>query len=473
MGGIGPGSTMNAAAGAHTTQLERLRAEIDSVYFLMYDGWSEELKSNRWHYARRWARHLPVTLIQPSQRVPRRQAAAAAAGIDNCEILRVVQPRGEKTTYPLPGLVQAAQVMEHMAHRGHARPLLWSYNPWLAALYASVPAVMRVYHASENHFDFEGMSDFFFRQLEGMLRISDLVIPVSSGVADGIRSRVPEANLALVTNGCDTDCYGPSGSAAAEIGAARAEFDRVAVFAGNINGRVDFELVERAAEANRRTLIVFAGPVGPLSARDMESWRRVVGSTNVRHVGRKEPTELAALYRSSDLGFIPYRRERWIVRNGFPLKTLEMAATGLPVVASHMEPIEGLASAIAVAEDDEGFLDSFASTSRSTLTDVESLELLEVAAANDYDRKFEQVVERVADSIPTDREVHTQLDDLMLDLGYEPWSASCTRIFNRFKASPLTAFNLVYGKLSENLPAGIHRLVPTWLKNQVRSLRVE
>ena len=40
-------------------------------------------------------------------------------------------------------------------------------------------------------------------------------------------------------------------------------------------------------------------------------------------------------------------------RSGFPWKTLEMAATGLPVVASQMHPIVGLAAAIAVAEDDE------------------------------------------------------------------------------------------------------------------------
>jgi glycosyltransferase involved in cell wall biosynthesis len=437
----------------------------------MYDGWREELESNRWHYARRWARHLPVTLLQPGQRSPRRQDAAAASGIENCEVLPVLQPRGEMPY--LPGLVQAAQVMEHMDRRDHRRPLLWSYNPWLATLYAAVPAVARVYHATENHFDFAGMSELFYRELEATLRISDLVIPVSAGVADGIRSRLPEAKLALVTNGCDTTCYRASGSASAAIAAARSGFERVAVFAGSINGRVDFELVERAAGSDTTTLIVLAGPLGPLGGRDAESWQRLLGFANIRHFGRMEPSELAELYRSADLGFIPYRREDWIVRNGFPLKTLEMAATGLPVVASHMRPIVGLASAIAVAEDDQRFLDSFAALSRAALTDQERLELLEVAAANDYDRKFEQVIASVAGVIPAGREVHTRLDDLMSDLGYEAWSASCTRIFDRFRASPVLAFTVVYDKLSEGLPSWVHRLVPASLKNRVRSLRVE
>lgn len=460
------------AGSAHSARLENLRAEIDSVYFLMYDGWGEELKSNRWHYARRWARHLPVTLLQPRQRMPRRQNGVPAADIDNCEVLPVLQPRGE-ATYPLLGLVQAAQVMEHMARRGHERPLLWSYNPWLAGLYAAVPAVARVYHASESHFDFEGMPELFYRELEAALRVSDLVIPVSSGVADGIRSRVPEAKLAIVTNGCDTDCYRPSGIASTEVAATGAGFARVAVFAGNINGRIDFDLVEQAARSNNTTLVVFAGPVGPLDDRDAEIWQRLLGLENVRHLGRMAQDELAALYRSADIGFIPYRRKDLIVRNGFPLKTLEMAATGLPVVASRMQPIAGLASRIAVAEDDQQFLDSFASLSRSALTDEERLELLEVAAANDYDRKFEEVVTCVADSIPGGTAVHTRLDDLMGNLGYQPWSASCIRIFNRFRASPVVAFAVIYDKLAETLPDWTRELVPARLKNHVRNSRVE
>jgi glycosyltransferase involved in cell wall biosynthesis len=446
-------------------------AAVDSIYFLMYDGWHDELESNRWHYARRWARHVPVILLQPGQRIPRRQDAAAATAIDNCEVLPVMAAGGPDA-YALGGLVQAARVMEHMAERGHRRPLLWSYNPWLAALYAAVPAVARVYHATENHFDYKGMPDFFHLELEAALRISDLVIAVSSGVADGVRARVPDAQLALVTNGCDTSQYQPAGTPSESVAAARDGFERVAAFAGNINDRIDFELVLRAAVSNESTLIVFAGPIGPLGDHDTKTWRRVLRLQNVRHFGRMTASELAALYRSADLGFIPYRREPRIVRNGFPLKTLEMAATGLPVVASRMQPIVGLAAAIVVAEEDEQFLDSFSSLSRGAIGEEQRLELLEAAAANDYDRKFEQVVAGVASSIPADRKARTKLDDLMLVLGHDPWRASCTRIFDRFKASPLRPLAFAYGMLSPSRPAWSRRLVPAALRDRLRNRSV-
>ena len=459
-------------ATAHATRLSDVTAAVDSVYFLMYDGWDDELESNRWHYARRWASHLPVTLLQPRQSVARRRGAAAVAGIQNCEILPILETRGN-ATYPLQGLVQAAQVMEHMAERGHSRPLLWCYNPLLAVLYGAVPAVARVYHASENHFDFEGMPDVFLHELEASLRMSNLVIAVSSGVADGIRSRVPEAHLEVVTNGCDTSHYRPAGPSSAAIASARARFERVAVFGGNVNARIDFSLVERAAARNDTTLIVFVGPVGPLGESDGESWRRILGSNNVLHLGRMSPDELAAVYRSADLGFIPYRREPWIVRNGFPLKTLEMAATGLPLVASHMQPIVGLASAIAVAEDDEQFLEAFSGLSRSALTDEARRELIDVAAANDYDSKFDQVVAHVAGAIEAGKPLQTRLDSVLPSVGYESWSASCTKILNRFRASPLQAFAYAWGLLAARIPTRARRLVPAWLKDQIRGARIE
>jgi glycosyltransferase involved in cell wall biosynthesis len=464
-------SDRRPAERADSSRLERLRTEIDSVYFLISDGWQKELESNRWHYARRWARHLPVTLVQPQQRLPRHQDARAATAIDNCEVLPVLQTRGA-ATYPLPGFVQAAQLMEHLAERGHSRPLLWCYNPLLAALYAAVPAVMRVYHATENYFDYEGLPSYFELEFEMALQISDLVIAVSSGVAEAIRSRVPEASVEVVTNGCDVSHYQPTGRTSAIISAARDGFERVAVFAGNINSRVDFDLVERTAASNESTLIVLVGPVSPLDGYDAKSWRRLRGSKNIRHLERMAPEELASLYRSCDLGFIPYRRERRIVRNGFPLKTLEMAATGLPVVASHMKPIAGLASAIAVAENDSAFLDSFASLSRSTLTSEERLELLRVAAANDYDLKFEQVVRHVTDSIPEGRGTTTRIDRLLANLGDDSWQASCRRLFSLAKPSLLWRAGalLAYDGFTSLVPTNARRrLVPSSLRSWARS----
>ena len=132
-------SVAEGAAAPHEQPLglARLADAVDSVYFLLANNLEEELESNRWHYARRWARHLPVTLLQPSDDVLRNPEAKPVPTIPNCEFLSITSPNPE-ATYPLGGLVQAGQLMQHMRERGHDKPLLWSYNPQLAGLCAAV-----------------------------------------------------------------------------------------------------------------------------------------------------------------------------------------------------------------------------------------------------------------------------------------------------------------------------------------------
>jgi len=64
--------------------------DVDAVYFLMFAGWKRELRSNRWHYASRWARHVPVVLVQPDQViVTKKLVVEPEPRIANCEILSV------------------------------------------------------------------------------------------------------------------------------------------------------------------------------------------------------------------------------------------------------------------------------------------------------------------------------------------------------------------------------------------------
>jgi hypothetical protein len=83
------------------------------------------------------------------------------------------------------------------------------------------------------------------------------------------------------------------------------------------------------------------------------------------------------------------------MENGFPLKTLEMAATGLPVVSTMLKPLLGLARGIAVTSDHAEFIDGVAA-SRAGLSRQDRTELIEVARRNDYDVKFDSVLELVA-----------------------------------------------------------------------------
>lgn len=465
---------MNQLGLEHVRQPSRVGEAFDSVYFLMYDGWENELQSNRWHYSRRWAKQLPVVLLQPRQRDPELRQSQPTPGVPNCEILYIAEATVE-ASYARRSMIQTAQVMDHMRLRGHRRPLLWSYNPRLVGLYAATPAAGRVHHATENYFDFEGMSGFFRRELEATLALSDLVIPVSSGVESGILRNRPNTKTALVTNGCDTSHYHPGGERDPELIAAGARYERVAIFAGNINARLDFGLIERIATTNSKLLIALVGPVTGLDDEKKQQWRRLRGNKNILHLEAVDATRLPSLYRAADVGLIPYRRDPWLVRNGFPLKTLEMAATGLPVVASHMEPIDGLAKAVVVTRTDGEFVTALEKLSKDSLSPSDQAELEAVCAANDYDRKFEQALTAILTTVSTDRR-RTGIDELFVHLGNEPWLSACMEVLATSTpgrtSMPLTrrATAAIYSFVGNALPSGVRRRLPSSLRARARRM---
>ena len=84
------------------------------------------------------------------------------------------------------------------------------------------------------------------------LRIADATVAVSAGVATSLRAFTARP-VEVVTNGCDYGMYaGADPDPALRTAAAGSE--RIAAFAGNINGRIDFSLLRRAAVAEPGTL---------------------------------------------------------------------------------------------------------------------------------------------------------------------------------------------------------------------------
>ena len=393
----------------------------DVVYFLMWPGWERELRSNRWHYARRWARLLPVVLVQPTEDIAGRALATQKEPrIKNCHVLHV-QASNYWASYLEDVLVQVGQVTADMQARGTRRALLWCYNPTLAGLYAALPAVARVFHATENFFDFEGLSRFFLDCQRAAVRISDLTVAVSEGVAAALQGNVPGARIEIVTNGCDYEEYSRYRPDERLRKAVR-EWERVAVYAGNINARLDFVLLERCVRASPKTLYAFVGPVMGLEREDAAKWEGLLRKPNVRHFEEQDPGDLPGLYGAADVGIVPYKQTRLLVENGFPLKVLEMCATGLPVVSTFMKPIVGLTEGLVVVRDHEEFLEKLSFTSRASLTDSQKEEMSHVCQQHDYDRKFAAVLSLLQGmGSHTNPPETTKVDGLLVHLPANQW----------------------------------------------------
>jgi glycosyltransferase involved in cell wall biosynthesis len=378
------------------------RTGADSVYMFLHPGWSSEARANRWHMATRWARHLPTTLVVPEKGLLNR-AVVVESRIPNCRVLRVSANPGP--LWGVPAQLQAAAVLQDTRRVGAKRPILWIYNAEFLETFATIPAAARVHHVTENYFDFGTLPPDYLERVRLVAELSDLNVAVSDGCARPLRAHADSARLVVATNGCDFATFGAAVTPDAEVTSLRRSMERLAVFGGNINDRLDLELVDRAAAANPRTMILFVG-AQRLSAPLATRFRELLARQNVRHLGAVDPDRLPAIYRAADFGFIPYTRVPMITENGFPLKVFEMAATGLPVVSTLMKPLKPIAPPLNVADDDAAFLRAFSSAGRTPALESE---LRTLAARNDYDLRFDDIARDLAMAAPR---AGTRLADL-------------------------------------------------------------
>jgi glycosyltransferase involved in cell wall biosynthesis len=378
---------------------------IDSVYFFMWAGWRDSARSNRWHYGLRWGRHVPVVFVQPELPAGAPWRSEPEPRIHNVEILST--QASDELGRPSfdEGLIQARQIVSYMRRCGHRHPLLWFYNPYLTFAYALVPGSLRVFHATENYFDPDTTTLDLADLKRAAIAISDKVICCSTGVFEGCREATGRSDLEMIPNGCDYPFYAkpkpPKGNWMARLQPILSSGHPIAVFAGNINIRMDFPLMQELADKLNSVHFVYAGAVAHdrLISEDRASWAALLKRPNVSYLGMLDPEDLPQLYWLADRGFIPYRHLPFLVQNGFPLKALEMAAAGLPVVSSLMEPLRDVAEAVEIVTDGGAFVEQLRKASRRTRSPEVTDRVDRLCQEYDYDRHFERMLEIVIPSV--------------------------------------------------------------------------
>jgi glycosyltransferase involved in cell wall biosynthesis len=457
-----------------------LNATLDSIYFFMWPGWRTELEANRWHWGKRWAERLPTVFIQPELPCGTRWQTAPEPRLANVELLSIEASSMVSDEWLGVAVRQAGQIVAHMSLRGYERPLFWFYNPQLAGPFALIPSRARVLHGTENYFDFEGVGKDLLNLWCYAAESSDLVICCSSGVVSGLKKNTQIRDVLLLPNGCDFRKYSrPSnvkGGWSARLNDWRSMGRRLAVFAGNINERLDFELIETLAARYTDIGFVFAGPVDTTHLSDAQrcSWRNVELATNVRILGRLPVEDLPALYWSCDVGIIPYRTDLpKVVENGFPLKALEMAAAGLPVVASLMKPLKEAAGAVTVVADAAAFSAAILTHSRRSRSQEQRALAERICRASDYDLLFDRMLQSLGPRIDEVQSRPASLEHFVNRIGLvryrlalqqlaaPPSAPQRLRDLTRYRVGAL--LGLVPARLRRMAPQPIKRLARRWL----------
>lgn len=358
---------------------------FDCVVMLTWSDWKTEPRSNRYHYASRFARSVPVFFVQPDE---------AASLVEPTEVTGVALVHSG----PRHDAQQLAPVARLLAERGLSRPLLWIYSPRYTALERHFPGALRVLHATEDYFSGStflqqpaGPRRFaqrrevmrIQRQMIQAAQVAHLVVCVSPGVAEGIvRYCAYRGELRVLENGCDYAFW-------AEQGGAPAGEKPVAIYQGGINERLDTQLIVEVMRRLPEWEFRFCGSVSAA----YEGWRELQRAPNFRNLGTLTAEALRDELHRAHVGIMPYRQVRSLTGTIKPLKAFEFAACGLPVVSVPIESLANFTEVFRFATSAEAFAQAIREEAALRDDPRRRDARLAAARAQDYDSRFRELEE--------------------------------------------------------------------------------
>jgi glycosyltransferase involved in cell wall biosynthesis len=132
-----------------------------------------------------------------------------------------------------------------------------------------------------------------------------------------------------------------------------AEGRKIIGYTGNIESRIDYELLKKVIEFHSDKMIVM---VGPISTPE----HKTIGLTefsNVILTGSKKIDELPAYLRTFDCALIPFKKNT-LTKSIYPLKINEYLAAGRPVVATDFsEDIQSFGDVVYIGKTHSEFVE--------------------------------------------------------------------------------------------------------------------
>ena len=363
-----------------------LRDSFDAVLMLTWSDWYTEMRSNRYHYASRFSRHLPVIFVQPDLLTNR--FTFEATEIPQVTVLHI---------YRHYGPTQTKLIAQALNSRHITQPLVWIYNYLFDDFILKYHTPMRVYHATEDYFstDFVETSSLdTTSRLRRVLRHTDLLISISQGIHEDYTTKGEYTGPSVViTNGCDYRYWVERMSGPQDLALKRKA--KVALYQGGISRKIDFSLMQELAVKMPDWDFRLCGKVFISSPEILAQWQALTSLRNVTYLGCLKVDELKQQMHEATAGLIPFVRNDWIQERSFPLKTFEYLACGLPVISVPIKSLEPYLDLVSVAQTPEGFSQALIECHHTHSDPTIVVQRQSAAHNQDYDIKFREAVHHI------------------------------------------------------------------------------
>jgi glycosyltransferase involved in cell wall biosynthesis len=422
---------------------DRQRLHGREIVCVGFADWDTELWTNQHHLMSRLARENRVLFVE-SLGLRRPQLA----GRDLTRIARrlrrgLAPPRAADGLHVVSPLVLPlhrhaavralnrrllrAQVRRGALRLGARRPILWAYVPQAEALLEALDPELVVYHCVDDIAAQEGVDTASFRAAERRFAArADLVLASAPALAE--RMRELSGNVVYAPNVADTALFAralepgshdrdpaaqpdqsptqldqspatppdpkppnpvataPRSPVTPDPAVAALPRPRVVFTGAVVAKKLDVPLLAALARSRPEWSFALVGPVGAGDpGTDVSALSR---EPNIHLLGTRTYEQLPGVLRAADAGLIPYARNA-LTESVFPMKVYEYLAAGLPVVATPLPALAGVAE-VATAPDAEG-LARLLEEAIAGDTPARRAERSRAAAAHSWERRLEEI----------------------------------------------------------------------------------
>lgn len=248
--------------------------------------------------------------------------------------------------------VRRAALRRALASLGASAPILWLLRPWHADQIGLYGEKLVVYHVTDEYSDYPTITDKaqFRRDEAALLRRADLVIVTSPALLDAKSPFNP--NTHLVRNGVDYEGFQKALARDGEHSAiAGLPHPRIG-YAGALNEKIDFALIEAVATSRPDWQFVLVGSLDLMAGAGEAAGLKAL--SNVRWTGRVPVEQVPSAIGSMDACLLPYKINPWTA-NIDSLKLYEYLACGKPVVATDVPAAREFSHLVSIARDAAGF----------------------------------------------------------------------------------------------------------------------
>ena len=368
----------------------------------------EDLWQSRHQVMSRLATRHKVLFVSPPAQVRQllspRQRALPPSGLKKRSesLFSLVPPRllFECQRFPsldrLSAYFREVQIRRLLQKLGFQQVVLFLWNPRFANLLEKFDEAVSCYYVDEEFTSYYGMAESAKQRVrtreESLLRGVDLVFANGSALWER-KSRY--GNTLNVPMGVDFELFSRALLEDTAIPSDLAEIQTPRIgYVGNVNDKVDFELLESIARTKPQWSVVLVGPLSIRTPEFRSNYERLRLLSNVHHLGFRPLQTLPNYIRGLDVCLMCYRIDGWAYY-GYPLKLHEYLAGGKPVVGSDLPSIREFSGVISIVRSPEEWRQAIESA-LSDNTFAQITKRVQIARENTWEERVRVIEEAIS-----------------------------------------------------------------------------